>query len=581
MAGQPNLALDNLLVENIRAQVHATLQSLEVVKNAFTQFGSLAATDAFETFPLGPTTVLGYTELDSALRVDGESIYVSSGDLRLGGNLVANGPRSTFKNDLQVGNAAEVRQSLFVGTGAVEANSNAAVFSLPTLGGRVLEVASSGKFAAGDELRVGKETIAGLANLAGGVSTTGVSAPGGQVSAGSLSATSVATAPLSIVGQTRTDSLEVSGGGTKIFGAAEFAGSSVKVSGSGASATIEAPLVVRGNLRQDFGLVSVLGGGITLPGTTLPLGAGLTLAGGPGILVGDGAGVTVAGNVVAGLNVVAGGALDVAATSRTSGAAQLRSAPLCQTRVTPASLGRTDVTSLVVREGGDLQVSDGRTLLRGDLLTQGNVLMDGDAFEAHFRTYNFLGPNTDYADRWDAKITDVAWDVGRDETHDVGRDVTWTVNRDATWTVDRNESHVVGGDVSWNVAQDWNSAVQGQTNWDTTTYTITYTGAQGLVVNNDGGGDDAVVVNNADRVSITNNNDGLTGYYVGGNRIITVRQPAIDDLFPTFYIPIIPPLPEPLSLIKAFIAVNLRFGELWTRMTSILETLRQHGLIEP
>lgn len=587
-----NLKLDTLLAQNIRTQVYATLQSLEVVRNAFTQFGSLAARDAFETYPLGPTTVLGYAELDSALRVDGESVHVSSGDVRVGANLVVDGQRSTFTGDLDVGGDLRASESLFVASGAVEANSNAAVFSLPTLGGRVLEVASSGKFASGNELRVGQHVVAGASNLAGGVVTTGLNAPLGQVSAARLSATSVSTTALALADRVQSKNLDVRGGASSIAGPVSFPGSSITVSGLGASATVEAPLAVKGDLRQEFGSVAMLGSSVTLPAASLPLGAGLAVAGGPGISVGGVAGISAAANIVAGINLVAGGALDVAGTSRTSGAAQLRSAPLCQTRTTPASLGRTDVTSLVVREGGDLQVSDGRTILHGDLIAQGNVLLDGDAFEAHFQTYNFLGPNTDYADRWDAKITDVAWDVERDETHDVGRDVTWNVDRnethvvgrDASWTVDRNETHQVNGDAQWQVDGDWNATVNGNTTWNTTTYTINYTGNEGLVVNNDGGGQDAIVVNNADVVSITNDTDGTTGYYVGGDRIITVRQPAITDLLPPIYAPnwkVPVPAPTPPSLALFTVVLNLRLAELWVKVQEIIDTMRQHGLIDP
>lgn len=590
MAGEPNLVLNDLLVENLRAQVRATVQSLDVFLDSTTKLGTLEVRDAFQTRALGTTTVWGAEEVEGALRVDGESLYVSSGGERLGGNLVVEGERVVARNDLEVDGAAEVRGSLFVATGALQANSNAAVVSLPTAGSAQLAIVADGQTVAANLLLVGGETVAGRANLAGGLTTATVTAPNAQISAARLQAGQVLSATsLALLNQLRTSTLSVATN-SRMRGPVQMDGSAFRLSGAGASATVDAPIAVRGALSQDFGAASILGSPLTLGNAVVAKGGGLSISAGPGLSLNEGSGLSVAGESSFGRDVRVGGAVDVAATSRTSGAAQLRSAPICQTRVTPASLGRTDVTSLVVRENGDLQVADGRTLLHGDLSVQGNVILDGDSFESHFQTYNLLGPNTDFAQSWIARIDDTTWrgDTwtgnvdqvvwnGINWTGNFSRDVEWNAGRDANWTVGRDATWEVDNDVDWQVNGQWNASVQDDTTWTTPTFTINYDGPEGLVVNNTGGGQDAIVVNNADKISITNGNQGQSGVYIGGDRIITTRQT------PPFYIPFItpipPPIPTPPSLVAFAADLNSRLFDLQGAILDILQIMFTHGLI--
>lgn len=275
------------------------------------------------------------------------------------------------------------------------------------------------------------------------------------------------------------------------------------------------------------------------------------------------------------------------------------SAALSQTRVSPASLGALDASSMVVREGGDLQVSHGRTFLCGDVAIGGNVLMHGDNLEAHFNHYNYLGPNSDRAQDWTVRADDTVWrgqtwtgnvdevawngnnwtsNFSRDVRWTAGRDVEWESGRDTTWTVGRNADWNVQGQVTW-AADSWTSTVTNQTQWNTETFQINYNGAEGLVVQNDGGGADGIVLKDADKIAITNGVDQVTGLYVGGDRVVTIRQPPINH---ELWTPILPPLPPtPVKIAQFTLDINTTFlSHTWT-LNNIIDCLRAHGLIEP
>lgn len=398
--------------------------------------GFLTVTDAFRTGSGGPTSVTGTLRVGGDLEAAGDHLS-TAGNLFVAQDLFAD--RSTSNATSTVGGAIDVHGSLTAGDGVLTVHAADRQIQIIAEEDRLGDTAMVGTSRITGQLHVAERTT-----LSGGLSTSTINVSGRTELDGLTVAERihVGATGLLVNGTTRLAGAVTIVAPLEVTSAHRELGNQVihqrDADGTG-SLTAAVPTTVSSNLTQQHGRVDLLGNVLSAPATNIRTGANLTVSAGDANLQRD---------VIVGRDTTVNGSSQLNGGLTVNQGAVFTNGSMYAARNRIQRLGNVITSDLLVDEGHNFHVANGKSYLKGDMYVGGDVTLNGEAYKSYFETYLVEGPDFQPATSWEAYIDTTLWD---------GDTFRW------------QEEHYILRGRGGGSAKDWDSRID-DTRWEGDTF---------------------------------------------------------------------------------------------------------------